>query len=318
MKSYSMLGPVTLGSQLRVFSEWITSDAAAVYDHFDVAIDPKWFPVFYVLASEKDSTVTSVASTIGHSHVSVSKIISEMETANLTVSKKCRSDSRCTLVNLSRTGIKLVPKLVSQCERVDRALSQLTEETGIDFWEALAVTRRSLKYFPLSERIEALDQQNDLRIIDFTPKYSEDFKRLNVEWITRFWQLEDEDEKALDNPTEYIINKGGAVLIALYEGNPVGSVALIPHDDTILELAKMAVSTSVQGKGVGLALGESALERARLMGARRVYLESNTKLSPALSLYRKLGFIEINDSKEASPYERCNVRMEKFLGSHHG
>ena len=317
MKSYSMLGQVTLGSQLRMFSELITSDAAAVYDHFDLPIDPKWFPAFYVLASEKDSTVTSIASIIGHSHVSVSKIISEMEKANLTVSRKSRSDSRRRFINLSKTGMKLVPRLLAQCERVDSALSQLTKETGIDFWEALAVTRRSLNHFPLSERIKALDEASDLRIIDFSPKYSDAFKRLNVEWITKFWTLEDEDERALDSPTKYIIDKGGAVLIALYRDDPVGSVALIPYDDTTLELAKMAVSPPAQGKGVGLALGEFALERARVMGAKRVYLESNTKLSPALSLYRKLGFIEINDSKEASPYGRCNIRMEKFLGSHH-
>ena len=315
MKPYSMLGQVTLGRQLRMLADTITSDAAAIYSQFGLEIDPKWFPVFYVLASEKDSTVTSIASTIGHSHVSVSKVISEMEAAKLTVSRKCRDDSRRTLINLSSSGKSMVPKLLVQCEHVDRALGPLTEETGIDFWQALATTRRSLKYSPLSARIKSLDERTNLKIIDFAPKYSNDFRRLNVEWITRYWGLEDADEKALNNPTEYILEKGGAVLIALSNGVAVGTVALIPHDATTLELAKMAVSPAAQGKGVGLALGKIALQRAELMGAKRVYLESNTKLGPALSLYQSLGFTELKNTEKPSPYARCNVRMEKFLGS---
>jgi GNAT superfamily N-acetyltransferase len=158
-----------------------------------------------------------------------------------------------------------------------------------------------------------MGEQSDLRIIDFNPKYAEAFKRLNVEWITQHWELEAADEKTLDRPTEHVIDKGGAILIALYQGHPVGSVALIPYDESTLELAKMAVSPDVQGKGIGLALGEAALGRAHRMGAAKVYLESNTILGPALSLYRKLGFNHLEGTTEDSPYERCNVRMEKSL-----
>lgn len=155
-----------------------------------------------------------------------------------------------------------------------------------------------------------MSNSNDLRIVDFLPEHSAAFKRLNVEWITQHWEIEAADEKTLDHPTENVIDKGGAILIALYEDEPVGTVALIPYDDSTLELAKMAVSSTVRGKGIGLALGESAVERARQMGAARVYLESNTVLGPALSLYQKLGFSDVEDAQKASPYERCNVRME--------
>lgn len=314
MKPYSTLGQVTLGSQLRMLADAITTDASAIYSHFDLAIDAKWFPVFYVLASEKDSTVTSIATTIGHSHVSVSKTIAELETAKLTVSKKSPTDSRRTLINLSPEGKKLVPKLETQCQHVDDALNQLSDETGINLGQALAVTRQHLRYYPLSERVKSLGKQSDLKIIDYAPHHADDFKRLNVEWITRYWKLEAADEESLNCPTKYIIDKGGAIFIALFKNEPVGSVALIRHDDTTLELAKMAVSPAVQGKGIGLALGQFALERAQKMGARRVFLESNSKLSPALSLYRKLGFVDIIDEGEASPYERCNVRMEIAIG----
>ena len=313
MKRYSELGQITLGSQLRIFSETLTADVVNIYEQFEVELDPKWFPVFYVLASEPDSTITSIAKEIGHSHVSVSKIVNEMNRAGLIRSRKCKIDSRRTLLNLTPDAEKMVQKLIQQCEKVGQALDQLIEDTGVDLWQALTVTKRHLQYFPLSQRVRSLEKKSDLRIVDFAPKYFEDFKRLNIEWISKYWELETEDKKIIDHPEKYILNRGGVILMAIYKSDAVGSVALIPYDKKTVELAKMSVSSAFQGKGIGLALAEFAINRAHKMGAKRVYLESNSQLTAALSLYRKLGFKEIIDAGHCSPYARCNVRMEKLL-----
>lgn len=46
-----------------------------------------------------------------------------------------------------------------------------------------------------------------------------------------------------------------------------------------------------KGTCLGLALDEAAIARAKAMNARKVYIERNTVLMPALSLYEKLGFL---------------------------
>jgi ribosomal protein S18 acetylase RimI-like enzyme len=162
---------------------------------------------------------------------------------------------------------------------------------------------------------EPIDQcgNNSLSIVDFTTRYAADFKRLNVEWITQHWELEDADRRVLDHPEEHIIARGGAIFIALHNGSPIGTVALLAKPEATYELAKMAVSPTVQGQGFGCAIAEHALQRAREMGARRVYLESNTILTPAISLYRKLGFSELKEGDDSSPYSRCNIQMEKVF-----
>ena len=58
-------------------------------------------------------------------------------------------------------------------------------------------------------------------------------------------------------------------------------------------------------------VAQSLLDRAREVGATRVYLESNTILEPAINLYHKLGFKPFEGG--ASPYDRCNVQMEIWL-----
>ena len=150
-------------------------------------------------------------------------------------------------------------------------------------------------------------------IIDFTAEHAAAFKQLNLAWITENWTVEAADLKALDSPFESIIDVGGAILIGESDSVVVGTVALIPLTAGTLELAKMTVSKTVRGTGLGLALGLAALARAKEMGARKVYLESNTILKPAISLYEKLGFQKLPDDARASPYERCNIRMERAI-----
>ena len=155
------------------------------------------------------------------------------------------------------------------------------------------------------------ESESGVVIVDFEPKYFGAFKQLNQEWISQYFKMEESDFKALDHAQEHILDKGGYILMALLNDTPVGACALIKMENNMFELAKMAVSPHVQGKGVGKLLGGAVIAKAKSLGADKLYLESNTILVPAISLYRKLGFVEVIGAP--SPYERCNIHMELNL-----
>ena len=146
-----------------------------------------------------------------------------------------------------------------------------------------------------------------MQIVDYESRFQPVFKRLNVDWIEMNWQLEDSDRQALDDPDEYIIDRGGHIFLALDGDEVVGTCALLRVTENTYELAKMAVDVRTQGKGVGAALGTAVINKARSLRADKLYLESNTILEPAIRLYRRLGFEELVG--EPSPYERCNIQM---------
>ncbi len=150
-------------------------------------------------------------------------------------------------------------------------------------------------------------------VVDYEKQYKEVFRDLNVAWISQYFKMEEADYKALDNADSYIINKGGFILVALLNDEPIGVCALIKMDDPLydFELAKMAVAPKAQGKKIGWMLGEAIKEKARKEGAKKLYLESNTILTTAINLYRKLGFVEVYG--RATPYERCNIQMQLDL-----
>ena len=158
----------------------------------------------------------------------------------------------------------------------------------------------------------AMRESPPITIVDFTPAHSAAFHDLNEAWITKYFRMEEADHASLDNPKSYILDRGGCILMALHRDVAVGTCALIKMADGAgYELAKMAVSPDMQGKGIGLLLGNAAIERARVLGASRLYLESNTLLAPAIKLYEKLGFKKVVGVP--SPYERANIQMELLL-----
>ncbi len=156
-----------------------------------------------------------------------------------------------------------------------------------------------------------------VKIEDYQPKYRDAFRALNEAWISTYFTIEDADRRALDNPQEYILDKGGYIFVAILDGEPVGVCALLKRDDlNAYELAKMAVAPQAQGRSIGFLLGTAAVEKAISVKAVRLYLESNTQLVPAIRLYEKLGFKKISGTP--TPYQRCDIQMELDLRGRKG
>lgn len=151
-----------------------------------------------------------------------------------------------------------------------------------------------------------------LTVISFEAQYAGEFARLNYEWLNAYFNVEPHDSEMLDHPQAYIIDKGGEIFFAKLGEEIVGTVALIVETDDTYELAKMAVNPDHRGLKIGQVLMDAALDYSKKKGMRRVVLESNTKLTPAINLYIKNGF-KAAPLNACSPYARCNIRMERFL-----
>jgi GNAT superfamily N-acetyltransferase len=151
-------------------------------------------------------------------------------------------------------------------------------------------------------------------IRSFRSEDANDFRRLNEEWITRYFGLEEKDSRTLNDPGKYILAPGGYIAMAFVGRDAVGCCALIRLDDTSFEVAKMAVTPSWQGRGLGRKLLEHVISEARQLEAERLYLETNSKLTPAIRLYESLGFRHLPAGPVTpSPYQRADVYMELFL-----
>ena len=150
-----------------------------------------------------------------------------------------------------------------------------------------------------------------MRYVDFQPEHAAAFKDLNVAWISKLFAVEAKDLEVLDAPVARIIDAGGHIVMATDGDEPVGCCALMLLPDGGFEVGKMAVADSHKGRGIGNGLMQACVDKAKAVGAPRLYLETNSSLAPALAVYRRHGFVEITDpARTVSPYARADVWME--------
>ena len=93
---------------------------------------------------------------------------------------------------------------------------------------------------------------------------------------------------------------GAVVLVAVEHGRLVGTVTYVPGPESpFAELVRegeaairmLAVHPDAQGRGVGRALSEACITRARAAGRRAVALHADEVMATSRRLYERLGFV---------------------------
>ena len=100
----------------------------------------------------------------------------------------------------------------------------------------------------------------------------------------------------------------GLILLADYENQPCGCVALRQLEQDVCEMKRLYVQPSRRGLRIGKKLAERIIKEAGLIGYKRMRLDTVSSMVGAITLYRSLGFIKIqpychNPLKDAMYFE---------------
>ncbi len=89
----------------------------------------------------------------------------------------------------------------------------------------------------------------------------------------------------------------GRLLLAEYEGQLAGCVALHPWEPGVCEIKRLYLRPAFRGKGLGLVIAETIIAEAKNIGYQCMRLDTiEPIMKDAVEMYRKLGF------KEIAPY----------------
>ncbi|MCH9688038.1 MAG: bifunctional helix-turn-helix transcriptional regulator/GNAT family N-acetyltransferase [Deltaproteobacteria bacterium] len=307
------LGLLALGSRLRRLSDRIMSSGVVVYRTAQLNFEPRWFPVFRVVADRGELTVGECARALGLTHAAVSQTVRRLSDRGLVQVSRDTEDERRRLVSLSDEGRTMLPQLRELWEDIEGSMRDAVDYGGIDILTAVQGLESALAVQSLSERVADRQRSRVLdrvEVIEFEPALAEHFARLNLEWLEKYFTVEPVDHELFANPGT-IIEGGGAILFARVGEEIVGTCALL-CDEHGCELTKMAVTEQWQGQRIGAKLLEAAIERARGLGVSTVHLITNSTLVPAINLYRQFGF-RVTRSGPHPKYDRGDLSMELSL-----
>jgi putative acetyltransferase len=86
----------------------------------------------------------------------------------------------------------------------------------------------------------------------------------------------------------------GRLLLAEYRGQLAGCIALHRLGPGICEMKRLYLRPPFRGKGLGRVLAEAVIAEARVIGCRKMRLDTVEPVMPnAVAMYRRLGFKEI-------------------------
>lgn len=146
-----------------------------------------------------------------------------------------------------------------------------------------------------------------MNIVSYQEKYKKDFIMLNLAWIKKYFKVEAQDVKML-NDVEDFLARGAAVYFAVEQDQIIATCMVAPINGQVWEICKLATDPEHMGKGAGSAVLRACINYATAHNAKKLMIVTNTILSAAMHLYTKFGFREVPiDNME---YERVNIQLE--------
>ncbi|MBA3870613.1 MAG: GNAT family N-acetyltransferase [Chloroflexota bacterium] len=119
--------------------------------------------------------------------------------------------------------------------------------------------------------------------------------------IDQYFDAKDFEAELAGLPGKYAPAKRGWLLLATYDGQAAGCVALREIDTQRCEMKRMFVYPEFQGKKVGRGLAETLIGEAKSLGYSTMLLDTSYRQVEALSLYASMGFKKIDPYYELPP-----------------
>ena len=303
---------LALGSRLKILSEKLYNMVDQIYKENNISFQSCWFPVIYTLQQKGAMGITDIAYELGVTHSAISQLTKKIVKEGLIEIQTDPKDDRRRPITLTEYGKEQCKKMTPTWNDILLSVQELQRRADVDLMKALTKFENELENQNIDtlviERIKKR-QTDTVEIIEYQPKYKEAFKKLNYEWLEKYFYIEKIDVDILSEPETHILNKGGYIFFARLNDEIVGTIALMKHEDLGFELTKMAVTEKYQGLKIGEKLALAVINKAKSLGQKNIFLESNIKLIPALNLYKKLGFEYRDNTKRKSDYQRADIYM---------
>ena len=149
-----------------------------------------------------------------------------------------------------------------------------------------------------------------IAVVPFRDELAAEFRRLNLDWIERLFEVEAADRKVLDDPQRSIIAPGGQIFFAMDGDAAVGTVAMIRvRRRAAVSWRRWRSQSRTRSAASASCWAAPALPGRGSRGAASIFLQTNSRLANAIRLYERLGFRHAVDP-DPPDYARADVYME--------
>ncbi len=314
-KSVSISESLELAGKLKRLSQYFLNESKKIFLENIDDIEQSQFYILSLLSTKNVLSVKQISSYLKITHPAIIQLLNKLIKKDYINKFDSSSDKRITLIKLTDKGKSAFEKLKDSAEKIDKSLKEIIDEVDPKFFITLETIEEKIKTKSIFDRVHEKikdDQIKIIKIVKYKDEYKSRFKELNLDWLNKYFEIEEEDIKALENPKDYYLKNGGEIFFALDDNQIAGTCAIKKIDRKTFELSKMAVKEEFKGKQIGKKLALTAIGYAYDEKAEKIILETSPKLIAAINLYKKLGFEIVNEQSE-SKFKRTLFKMELLL-----
>lgn len=240
--------------------------------------------VMYELSSRGDLTSADLCQMLSLDAGYLSRLTSGFEKSGLIQKVRCATDARAVQLHLTDLGRAVLAPLEQQTQdEVIALLESLPETQQQQLTDAMQRIQALLQGSPSSYLLRdprpgdmGLVVQRQAALYAREYHWNWEFEALVAEIVAKYL-------REFDPAREHC-------WIAEKDGEVVGSVFVVRHDDTTAKLRMLYVDASARGLGIGQRLVDECLRFARDAGYTRMMLWTMSALTDARKLYQKAGF----------------------------
>ncbi|MCE2573330.1 bifunctional helix-turn-helix transcriptional regulator/GNAT family N-acetyltransferase [Motilimonas eburnea] len=312
------LGSLSLGSRTKRLSDLLMQQVEAIYQQQGIDLHPSFFPLFMLIAKQGPVSVTQAATRLAVSHPAISKITKKMIQAGLLSKQSSPDDQRVSVLAFTDKATAISQQAEPIWQQIQWHVEQIMAQQQHPLLAAIEEFEHHLQQLSLTQRVlgELQSTPKELVLEQWQSQYKADFTRLNLAWLEQYFngELTDIDQQALFSPEQYYLATGGYIFFARIGSQVVGTLALKEAGQQ-MEVSKMAVEPEFQGRGIGRQLMLKAINKAKQLNKAGLYLETNSGLANAMTLYQHLGFQCRPHPEGQSRYPRADRYMTLDLGA---
>jgi DNA-binding MarR family transcriptional regulator/predicted GNAT family N-acyltransferase len=288
--------------QVRSFNRIVTERVGALNDHYLARDRPLGEARVLWEIGRAGCDVRTLRSRLSLDSGYLSRLLRSLEAAGLVSVDQSQDDKRVRAVQLTPVGL-------AEWELLDRGSDALARS----YLEPLSESRRERLVAAMAE-VERLLTATlvEIRVVD--PAHSEAQFCLGEYFAELGRRFEMGFDPASDTTAQLheLRPPAGVFLVATLRAEPIACGGLKFHDDAPTEIKRMWVAPSARGMGLGRRLLTELEGRAAAQGARTVRIETNKSLTEAITLYKSVGYEEVDPFNDL-PY--ADHWFEKQLAS---
>lgn len=308
------LGHLGFTARIKRLNEKIVSSTVEHYSNLSLGIEPNWHVIFMLLAKKGKLTVTEIAGILGFSHPAIIKMTRKMKEQGYLDTFKSPQDGRKTFIRLSEKGMAALPLFEKEWFRIREVLQELVAD---DLLKGLAELEQKFDEIGFKKRYEARFGSETTRK-SFTIRNAKpsEFRQLGKLMVDVYSGLEGFPKadaqpqyyKTLAHIGDFTKKPHTELLVAVSPKNALlggvlyfddmqyyGSGGKATSEKNASGFRLLAVSPTARGLGVGRALSERCIEKAREFGNKQMVIHTTEYMKVAWKMYEGLGFKRSKD-----------------------